>query len=119
MSASEIVTTPGSIDGVRVERVITTGTFALDGGEWEVDNNIWLLGDDEEVVVIDAAHEAEPIIEAIDGRTVRAIVLTHGHNDHINASKELSEATGAPAGSTPTTACCGTRCSPRRSPTPR
>ncbi|WP_082043545.1 MBL fold metallo-hydrolase [Mobilicoccus massiliensis] len=96
MSASEIVTTPGSVEGIRVERVITRGVFALDGGEWEVDNNIWLVGNDDEVLVIDAAHEAEPVIEAIDGRTVRAIVLTHGHNDHINASGELAKATGAP-----------------------
>lgn len=96
MSASEIVHTPGAVDGVRVERVITTGTFALDGGEWAVDNNIWLVGNDDEVLIIDAAHEAEPIIEAIEGRTVTAIVLTHGHNDHINASGVLQKATGAP-----------------------
>lgn len=96
MSASEIVTTPGHADGVRVERVITTGVFALDGGEWEVDNNIWLIGNDEEVLVVDAAHEAEPVVEAIAGRRVVGIALTHGHNDHINASAALAEATGAP-----------------------
>lgn len=38
-----------------IERVITHGTFELDGGSWEVDNNIWLVGDDSEVVVFDAA----------------------------------------------------------------
>ncbi|OZC41348.1 Zn-dependent hydrolase, partial [Rhodococcoides fascians] len=38
----------------RVEKVVTSGTFALDGGEWEVDNNIWLVGDDDEVVIVDA-----------------------------------------------------------------
>ncbi|MDO5629713.1 MAG: MBL fold metallo-hydrolase [Mobilicoccus sp.] len=95
MSASEIIETPGTVEGVRVERVITTGTFALDGGEWEVDNNIWLVGNDSEVLVIDAAHEAEPILEAIGDRRVVAIALTHGHNDHINASDELREKTGA------------------------
>src|SRR3712207_7874212 len=47
-----------------------------------VDNNVWLVGDDDEVLVIDAPHRAEPIIEAIGGRTVAGIVLTHGHNDH-------------------------------------
>ena len=96
MSASEIVPTPGSREGVRIERVITRGVFALDGGEWEVDNNVWIIGDDAEVIVVDAAHEAGPILEALDGRTVKAIVLTHGHNDHINASDELAAATGAP-----------------------
>ena len=34
--------------GVRVERVVTSGTFELDGGSWEVDNNVWLVGDDTE-----------------------------------------------------------------------
>ena len=37
--------------------VVTHGTFELDGGSWEVDNNIWLVGDDAEVVVFDAAHD--------------------------------------------------------------
>ena len=41
-----------------IERVVTHGTFSLDGGNWEVDNNIWVVGDDSEVIVIDAAHDA-------------------------------------------------------------
>ena len=69
-----------------IELVTTDGIFALDGGEWEVTNNIWLVGDDREVVVFDAAHDAPAIVAAINGRRVKAIVLTHGHNDHINAA---------------------------------
>ncbi len=79
---------------VRVDRVITSGLFALDGGEWEVDNNVWLVGDDHEVIVIDAAHNAAAIAEAVGGRTVKAIVCTHGHNDHINAAAELADRVG-------------------------
>ena len=48
--------------GLRIDRVVTHGVFALDGGEWEVDNNIWLIGDDEEVIVVDAAHDADAIV---------------------------------------------------------
>jgi glyoxylase-like metal-dependent hydrolase (beta-lactamase superfamily II) len=80
----------------RIEKVVTSGTFALDGGEWQVDNNVWLVGDDDEVLVIDAPHDAAPILEAIGGRKVTAIVLTHGHNDHVTAAVALREATGAP-----------------------
>lgn len=80
----------------RIENVITSGQFCLDGGCWDVDNNVWLVGDNTEVLIIDAPHESAPIIEAVDGRIVKAIVLTHGHNDHINAAVELSRATGAP-----------------------
>lgn len=79
-----------------IELVTTDGIFALDGGEWEVTNNVWLVGDDQQVVVIDAAHDAAPIVEAIGGRRVRAIALTHGHNDHINAAADLQEAVDAP-----------------------
>ncbi|MEY2417788.1 MAG: hypothetical protein QOG90_468 [Actinomycetota bacterium] len=79
-----------------IELVTTDGVFRLDGGEWEVTNNIWLVGDDREVVVIDAAHDAAPIISAVHGRRVTAIALTHGHNDHINAAVALQAAVDAP-----------------------
>ena len=80
---------------VRVERVVTSGTFALDGGEWEVENNVWLVGDDETVLVIDAAHDAEAILAAVGDRHVPMVVCTHGHNDHINAAVEVAAATEA------------------------
>jgi glyoxylase-like metal-dependent hydrolase (beta-lactamase superfamily II) len=79
-----------------IELVTTDGVFKLDGGEWEVTNNIWLVGDDREVIVIDAAHDAAPIVEAVNGRRVAAIALTHGHNDHINAAVALQDAVDAP-----------------------
>ncbi|MEZ0054487.1 glyoxylase-like metal-dependent hydrolase (beta-lactamase superfamily II), partial [Mycobacterium sp. MAA66] len=79
-----------------IGRVVTSGTFSLDGGTWDVDNNIWLVGDDNDVVVFDAAHTAGPIIEAVGGRNVVAVVCTHGHNDHITVAPELSKALDAP-----------------------
>ena len=79
-----------------IERVVTHGTFELDGGSWEVDNNIWIFGDDAEVVVFDAAHTADPIIAAVGGRKVVAVVCTHAHNDHIDGAPGVAQATGAP-----------------------
>ncbi len=77
-------------DLVRVEHLVTSGTFALDGGEWQVDNNVWLLGDDDEVIVIDAAHDAAAILAAVGSRRVVAVVCPHGHNDHVNAAVEVA-----------------------------
>ncbi len=79
-----------------IERIVTSGTFELDGGSWEVDNNIWLVGDESDVVVFDAAHSAEPIVAAVRGRNVVAVVCTHGHNDHVTVAPELGETLDAP-----------------------
>lgn len=79
----------------RIDHLVTSGTFALDGGEWDVDNNVWIVGDDTEAIVIDAAHDAAAIEAALGGRTLRAIICTHAHNDHIDAAPALADATGA------------------------
>jgi glyoxylase-like metal-dependent hydrolase (beta-lactamase superfamily II) len=79
----------------RIEKIVTSGTFSLDGGTWDVDNNVWLIGDEDEVLVIDAAHDAAAIKAAIGSRRVNAILCTHGHNDHIDAAPALAELTGA------------------------
>ncbi|MFN3216358.1 MAG: MBL fold metallo-hydrolase [Acidimicrobiales bacterium] len=80
----------------RVDHVVTSGIFSLDGQDFEVENNIWIVGDDTEVVVVDAAHDHRPILEGIGGRRVKAIVCSHAHNDHINAAAALADETGAP-----------------------
>lgn len=79
----------------RIDHLVTSGTFSLDGGTWDVDNNVWIVGDGAEAIVIDAAHDADAILAALDGRTLRAIVCTHAHNDHIDAAPALAAATGA------------------------
>jgi glyoxylase-like metal-dependent hydrolase (beta-lactamase superfamily II) len=81
---------------VQVEKVVTSGVFSLDGQDFEVDNNIWVIGDDTDAIVVDAAHDAGPILDVVGDRRVRAIVCTHGHNDHINAAADLAAALRAP-----------------------
>jgi glyoxylase-like metal-dependent hydrolase (beta-lactamase superfamily II) len=81
---------------VRVEKTVISGVFSLDGQDFDVDNNVWLVGNDDEVLVIDAPHDAAPIVAAIGGRKVAGIVLTHGHNDHITAAVALRAAVDAP-----------------------
>lgn len=80
----------------RIERLVTSGTFSLDGGTWDVDNNVWIVGDDAEAIVIDPAHDAAAVAAAVGGRRTVAILLTHGHDDHIRAARETAELLGAP-----------------------
>ena len=82
--------------GARVDHTVTSGTFTLDGETFDVDNNVWVIGDDTECVVIDAPHDVQAILDAVAGRTVKAIVCTHAHDDHVRVAPALREAVVAP-----------------------
>ena len=81
---------------IRIDRLVTSGTFSLDGGTWDVDNNVWIIGDDAECVIIDPAHDPAAVAAAVAGRKVTAILLTHGHDDHIRAVGEVRTLVNAP-----------------------
>ena len=85
---------PGS--GLRVDHGVTSGTFSLDGQTFDVDNNVWVVGDDETCVVIDAPHSVDGILEVVGDRRVTAIVCTHAHDDHVRVAPALREAVTAP-----------------------
>ncbi|MEU5790000.1 MBL fold metallo-hydrolase [Micromonospora purpureochromogenes] len=80
----------------RVDHAVTSGTFSLDGQSFDVDNNVWVVGDDTECVVIDAPHDVDAIRRAVAGRRVVAVLATHAHDDHVRVAPELAKATGAP-----------------------
>ncbi len=80
----------------RVDHGVTSGTFSLDGQTFDVDNNVWVVGDDTECVVIDAPHDVEGILAVVGDRRVKAIVCTHAHDDHVRVAPALREATRAP-----------------------
>ncbi|MGL5811072.1 MAG: MBL fold metallo-hydrolase [Nocardioides sp.] len=79
-----------------IEHTVTSGTFSLDGQTFEVDNNVWVIGDSEDCVVVDAPHDVAKILDVVAGRRVKAIVCTHAHDDHVRIAPALREATGAP-----------------------
>ena len=64
----------------------------------ELDTNCWIVSDGQggPLVVIDPAGEPDVVIEAIRGRAVAAVVLTHGHFDHLGAASAVLAVTGAP-----------------------
>ena len=80
----------------QIQHVVTSGTFSLDGGTWEVDNNVWVIGDTSEVFVIDPAHEPDKVRGLVGQRTVKAVLLTHGHDDHIRYAREFADSVNAP-----------------------
>jgi glyoxylase-like metal-dependent hydrolase (beta-lactamase superfamily II) len=81
---------------VRVDHAVTSGTFSLDGQTFDVDNNIWVVGDDTECVVIDAPHSVDDILAAVGDRRVKGIVCTHAHDDHVRVAPALRERVAAP-----------------------
>lgn len=62
--------------------------------------NCFILGcrDTKEAAVIDPGDDADKILMSLaqDKLTLKCIINTHGHFDHVGANKRLKEATGAP-----------------------
>ncbi len=81
---------------VRIDHTVTSGTFSLDGETFAVDNNVWVVGNADECVVIDAPHEVEAILGLVGTRKVLAVLCTHGHDDHVRFAPDLGHVTGAP-----------------------
>jgi len=80
----------------RVDHAVSSGTFTLDGETFDVDNNIWVVGDDSECVVVDAPHDVGEILAVVGDRAVRAILCTHAHDDHVRVAPQLRERVSAP-----------------------
>ena len=64
----------------------------------ELDTNAWIADDGQggPLIVIDPAGDTEELLGAIGARTVAAVVLTHGHFDHLGAAEAVVHLTGAP-----------------------
>jgi glyoxylase-like metal-dependent hydrolase (beta-lactamase superfamily II) len=60
------------------------------------DSTAWIVGDDEEVIVIDPGDDAGGVLEAVGDREILAVICTHGHASHIAAAVEVAERDEAP-----------------------
>src|SRR3989339_1728693 len=62
----------------------------------ELKTNCYIVSDKDEAIVIDPGMDTGIIIENITGLKLKAIVLTHGHYDHVTEAFLLKEKTKAP-----------------------
>ena len=76
---------------MRIDSTVTSGKFRLDGGEWDVDNNVYVVGDDSSVYVVDPSHDLDAVAELVGDRRVEGILLTHAHNDHCELAPEAAK----------------------------
>ncbi|MFC0037602.1 MBL fold metallo-hydrolase [Actinomadura rayongensis] len=76
----------------RIDQVVTSGTTALDDTEHDVENNTYLVGDDDEVIVIDPGFDAEAVLKQVGDREVMAVILTDGNEHHLATALEVAAA---------------------------
>ena len=80
----------------RIERVWPHEAGSDDGSADAAGANAWIIGDDEEVIVIDPGEDAAAILAAVGDREVIAVICTHGHATHVAAALEVAERDEAP-----------------------
>jgi glyoxylase-like metal-dependent hydrolase (beta-lactamase superfamily II) len=66
------------------------------GGPEAGEANTWLIGDDEEVIVIDPGEDPASVLEQAGEREILAVICTHGHAGHVAAAVDVAERDEAP-----------------------
>lgn len=79
-----------------ITRLVTAGNEDPAGPPLH-ENNVWIIGDEEHAIVVDPAHDAAAVAGAVGGREVLAVLLTHGHWDHIRAARKFAALVGEPS----------------------
>jgi glyoxylase-like metal-dependent hydrolase (beta-lactamase superfamily II) len=79
----------------RIERVENPAVAENDDIE-DAEANVWVIGDDEEVIVIDPGEDSAAVLEVVGDREVVAVICTHGHPAHVAAAFEVAERDEAP-----------------------
>ncbi|MBO0804679.1 MAG: MBL fold metallo-hydrolase [Nocardiopsaceae bacterium] len=75
----------------RIERVWTPRVAEGDESGDAAEANAWLIGDEDEVIVIDPGEDASAILDAVGDREILAVICTHGHATHTATAMEVSE----------------------------
>jgi glyoxylase-like metal-dependent hydrolase (beta-lactamase superfamily II) len=80
----------------RIERVWTPIVAEHGSHEDAAEANAWLIGDDDEVIVIDPGEDAAAVLEMAGDRDILAVICTHGHASHVAAAVDVAERDEAP-----------------------
>lgn len=80
----------------RIDQVVTSGEITEDDTTHTMKNNTWVIGDDDEAIVVDPGHDAAAVLDVVDEREIIAVICTHGHPDHVAAAIEVAERDEAP-----------------------
>jgi glyoxylase-like metal-dependent hydrolase (beta-lactamase superfamily II) len=65
-------------------------------GPWPMNTYVVICEQTQASAIIDPGADADTILSLVAGTNVEAILLTHGHGDHIMALDEVKKRTGAP-----------------------
>ncbi len=79
----------------RINRLVSPGMAAPGGGDAR-ESNAWIVGDDEEVIVVDPGTDPAAVLAATVGREILAVICTHGHADHVAAALDVAARDEAP-----------------------
>jgi glyoxylase-like metal-dependent hydrolase (beta-lactamase superfamily II) len=60
------------------------------------DVNTWIVGDNEEAIVIDPGTDAAAVLAKVGDREVIAVICTHGHAGHVSAAPAVARRDEAP-----------------------
>jgi glyoxylase-like metal-dependent hydrolase (beta-lactamase superfamily II) len=80
----------------RIDRVTSPGVSTAEGIGRERESNAWIVGDDEEVIVVDPGTDATAVLDAAAGREILAVICTHGHANHVAAALDVAARDEAP-----------------------
>jgi glyoxylase-like metal-dependent hydrolase (beta-lactamase superfamily II) len=82
----------------RIERVWTPRVSERDDDTQAdaAEANTWIIGDDDEVIVIDPGEDAGEVLERVGDREILAVICTHGHASHVAAAIEVADRDEAP-----------------------
>jgi len=79
----------------RIERVRNPAA-EQDEVAQDAEANAWVIGDDEEVIVIDPGEDSAAVLGVVGDREVIAVICTHGHAAHVGAAFEVAQRDEAP-----------------------